>query len=103
MESLLAVLGVVLPIGTILFEWTSRLSAQELLDPIPTPFHGVLLLLVPAVYALGLWFRSRSPRRVPAFYPWLLALALGVSGAYAVAFAPIYPWALVGVVVFGLG
>jgi len=102
-ELLLAVLGVVLPIGTILFEWTSRLSAQELLDPIPTPFHGILLLLVPAVYALGLWFRSRAPRRVPAFYPWSLALALGVSGAYAVAFAPIYPWALVGIIVFGLG
>ena len=102
-EWLLAFLGVVLPLGTILLEWNSRLSAQELMDPIPTPFHGILLLLVPSAYALGLWFRHRGPRRVPAFYPWLLALALGVSGAYAVAFAPTYPWALVGIVVYGLG
>lgn len=102
-EVMLGVLGVLLPLGTISLEWTQRLSAQELIDPIPTPFHGVLLLLVPAVYALGLWFHSRGPRPVSGFYPWLLAVALGVSGAYAAVFAPTYPFALVGVLFFGLG
>ena len=102
-EVLLGLFGVLLPLGTIGLEWTQRLSALELIDPIPTPIHGILLLLVPAVYALGLWFRSRRPGSAPGFYPWLLAVALGVSGAYAVAFAPAYPFALLGVLFFGLG
>jgi len=102
-EILLGLFGVLLPLGTIGLEWTQRLSALELTDPIPTPFHGILLLLVPAVYALGLWFRFRRPGSAPGFYPWLLAVALGVSGAYAAAFAPAYPVALVGVLYFGLG
>lgn len=103
LEVLLWVLGVLLPLGTIGLEWTQRLSALELIDPIPTPFHGILLLLVPMVNALGLWFRFRRPGAAPGFLPWLLAVALGVSGAYAVAFAPIYPFAVLGLLFFGLG
>ena len=43
-------LGVLLPLGTLIFEWLERPSASELLDPIPTPFHiGLIVLPLPEV------------------------------------------------------
>lgn len=47
-ETLLWIFGVLLPLGTLLFEWTTRACAAELLDPVPTVLHALLIALVPA-------------------------------------------------------
>ncbi len=98
-----AVLGVLLPFGTLLFEWAEHPSADDLLDPIPTPFHILLIALVPLTNALGLWFFERSSHPLPRWFAWMLSASLGISGAYAVAYAPITPLAAFGIVFYGLG
>ena len=102
-ESLAWFFGVILPIGTTLFEWTSRAAASDLVDPIPTPLHGLLILLVPLTQGLGLWMLRRSSGPLPHWFIWLLAASLGVSGSYAVLFAPTYPFACLGLLYFGFG
>ncbi len=96
-------LGVLLPFGTLLFEWAEHPSANDLLDPIPTPFHILLIALVPVTNALGLWLLERSAQPLPRWFAWMLSASLGISGAYAVAYAPITPLAAFGVVFYGLG
>jgi len=97
------VLGVLLPLGTLIFEWMERPSATELLDPIPTPVHIAIILLVPITHALGLWWLERSSRPLPRGFAWLLSASLGISAAYSVAYLPITPLATVGILVYGLG
>ena len=96
-------LGVLLPLGTLIFEWVGRPSASELIDPIPTPFHILLIALVPVTNALGLWFLERSTQPLPRWFAWMLSASLGISGAYAVAYAPITPLAVFGILFYGVG
>lgn len=98
-----AFLGVLLPLGTLILEWAERPSASELLDPIPTPFHILLIALVPVTNALGLWFLERSAQPLPRWFAWMLSASLGISGAYAVAYAPITPLAAFGILFYGVG
>jgi len=97
------VLGVLLPLGTLLFEWLMRPSASDLLDPIPTPFHIGLILLVPLTQAIGIGWLERSARPLPRWFPWLLSASLGISAAYAIAYSPITPLATIGILFYGLG
>lgn len=96
-------LGVLLPLGTLIFEWLERPSASELLDPIPTPFHFGLILLVPLTQAFGIAWLERSSRPLPRWFPWALSTSLGISAAYAIVYLPITPLAMIGIVVYGLG
>ena len=97
------VLGVLLPLGTLILEWLERPSASDLLDPIPTPLHIGLILLVPLTQAFGIGWLERSARALPRWFPWLLSASLGISAAYAIAYAPIIPVATIGILFFGLG
>ena len=96
-------LGVLLPLGTLVFEWLERPSASDLLDPIPTPLHIGLILLVPLTQAFGIGWLERSTRPLPRWFPWLLSTSLGISAAYAIAYVPVTPLAMVGILVYGLG
>ena len=96
-------LGVLLPLGTLVLEWMERPSASELIDPIPTSLHIVLILLVPFTQALGIWWLERSPRPLPRGFAWILSASLGISAAYSIAYLPITHFAAVGILVYGLG
>jgi hypothetical protein len=98
-----AFLGVLLPLGTLILECIERPSASELVDPIPTPFHILLIAWVPVTHALGLWFLERSTQPLPRWFAWMLSASLGISGAYAVTYAPITPLAAFGILFYGVG
>lgn len=102
-ETLLWIFGVLLPLGTLLFEWTTRACAAELLDPVPTVLHALLIALVPATNAIALLRLGRTAGGVPSWLAWMQSVALGVAAAYALIFLPFSPIALVGIVFLGFG
>lgn len=101
--ALRAFLGVLLPLGTLVLEIVEHPSASDLLDPIPTPLHILLIAWVPLTNAVGLWLLERSDTPLPGWFAWMLSASLGISGAYAVAYAPVTPMAAIGILVYGVG
>jgi len=101
-RSLLWLFGVALPLGTLVAEFFLRLCAEAFLDPLPTPFHVVLVALVPLANTAALLCLRRRGEMPPAWLWWLHSAALGVAATYTVLFLPLTPFAAVGMV-FGIG
>ena len=95
--------GVIFPAAVIGFELVTRLCAEHVFDPLPSPAAGLLVAAVPSAN-LALWLRLRRPEP-SAHGAWVLAGAgaAAVAACYALVFTPVYPLALVGVLLFGLG
>ncbi|MGE3309218.1 MAG: VIT domain-containing protein [Limisphaerales bacterium] len=100
--ALILFFGVLVPLGTLIFEITTRMCARELFDPLPSLWHGLLVALVPVANVAGLWSArdwSVSARRAR----WMLnSAAVGVGVCYVLPLLPLAPFALVAVVI-GLG
>jgi hypothetical protein len=96
------VLGVLLPFGAIVFELVTGMCAELVFDPLPTPFHVVLVTLVPA-FNLMAWlsFRRDNPR--PRLLAFCNGAAIGIASFYSVLFLPVLPLSVIGIVVYGLG
>lgn len=93
-------LGVVLPLVTLGVEITTGMCADSLFDPIPTPFHIALVAIVP----LGNFLCWRRVRRGSGqnrrHFTLLSGVVLGISGFYAIVFAPLTP---IGLLTFWIG
>lgn len=95
--------GIILPILTTLIEWTTRMSASIYLDPLPNLWHTFLVLSVPAI---NFWswrtLRHGSSRGIKA-----LGIASGFSAGILTYFSLLYavltPFALIGILIYGLG
>ena len=95
--------GVVLPLGTVVFEFLTGACAGVLFDPIPTLAQVVLVTLVPLVN-LAVWIVvCRGGGRWRVALGWANAFAIGVALVYALLFLPATPFALIGILVYGLG
>ena len=95
--------GVLLPLGTLLFEVTSRLCAAVLFDPLPDYGHLLLVASVPLLNALTWWAVLRQKR--PS-HRWLAignAFALGIAAYYTLLFSTVTPFACIGLLYFGFG
>lgn len=96
-------LGVVMPVLTLGVELVTHMCADILFNPIPTVFHMLLIAVVPvANLALILALRAGRGDR------WNLlgrlnGLALGIGGYYALLFLPFTPFAVLGLLFFGMG
>lgn len=95
--------GVLIPALAILLELLAGVCANMFFDPIPTIWHKLLVCLVPLAN-LAIW---RELKNDDAEYRPRLAvasgLAIGVSAFYALLFVPLIPFALIGIIVVGLG
>lgn len=126
---LLFFFGVLLPAVTLGFELTTHLCAGVFFDPLPTWFHVLFVALVPAANLFA-WEALRG-RGTPALnggngaphsplqtgmarflrpgwqrerWLWLTnGAAVGVSAFYSVLYAPMAPFAAIGVIYFGFG
>ena len=102
------VFGVLLPAVALGFEYFTRLCSAEMFDPMPTVLHAVLIALVPVANALAL---SHAARRqagkiqgpAPRWLGVLNGAAVAIAGIYALMFVIITPFAVVGIIAFGLG
>jgi hypothetical protein len=99
----LLLFGVLLSLGTIVFEFLTGACAGALFDPIPTLAHAVLVTLVPLVNFLVWLAVCRDDSRWRAPLGWANAFAIGVATVYALLFLPATPFALIGILVYGLG
>lgn len=98
--------GIILPCIALLFEGFTHSCGEMFFDPIPTPWHALLVAIVPLANLLA-WIAtrggvSRAHRAIDA----LLGVAIGVSASYTLLFLPMLPMAILGlaaILYFGIG
>lgn len=100
---MLLLFGGVLPLGTVFFELLTGSCAGVLFDPMPTIGHAALVTFVPLAN-LAVWMVVLRPNaRWRTRLGWANGIAIGVSLVYALLFLPVTPFALIGILFFGLG
>lgn len=87
--------GIIMPALSITLEATTHVCAEVFFDPIPTPWHLVLVIFVPLAQ-LQVWraIRRGDPQRL-ALAGWLNALTIGISIFYSIVYIPILPYAAI--------
>jgi len=100
---LLLVLGVVLPVATLVLEFITSMCAGAFFDPIPSLWHVLLVALVP-VANLFVWLAlQRNDARHRDWLGWANGAAIGVAICYSLIFAPLMLPGIIGVIFFGFG
>lgn len=96
-------LGILLPLACVGVEVGTGMCADVLFAPLATPLHPLLVLVVPlAVYEALQAVRRRNTSNL-ARLELLTAFALGVSTMYALAFLPLTPICVMGIIAYGIG
>ncbi|HEY5913884.1 MAG TPA: VIT domain-containing protein [Verrucomicrobiae bacterium] len=95
--------GVVLPLGAIIFEFLTGACAGVLFDPLPTVGHLALTLFVPAANFVVWRNIRRGQLQAATRLGWANGVAIGIALIYGLLFLPFTPFALLGVLVYGLG
>jgi hypothetical protein len=97
------IFGVVLPAITLALEWGTHMCGDVFFDPIPTWGHVLLVALVPVVNGVALVALYR-PAAAWARWLWRAnGVVLGIALCYAILFLPISPFAVIGIIAFGVG
>jgi len=95
--------GVVLPVITLAFEYFTGMCAALLFDPLPSVWHALLVASVPLANFL-IWRAVRSEGiEEPARLGWLNGFAFGIGLVYALLYLPLTPFAIPGLIVYGIG
>lgn len=101
--ALIVLFGILLPTVTLAIELGSGMCAQMFFDPLATPLHIVLVALVPVANLAVLLDTGKNFVTWRRTLLWVNAVAIGVALFYAIAFLPISPFAVVGILFVGLG
>jgi hypothetical protein len=99
----LLILGVAIPVVTLLVEWVTGMCAAAFYDPIPSFWHVVLVAIVPLVNGLTWSALARGATRHRWLLGWANGFAFGVALFYALLSSPLLLPGLVAVVFYGLG
>ncbi len=100
---LLLLFGVLLPLGTVIFEFFTGACAGVLFDPIPSVGHAALVTLVPVINLI-VWVDALRPNprwRTPL--GWASGFTIGIGLVYGLLFLPVSPFAAIGILFFGFG
>jgi hypothetical protein len=100
--NLFGTFAIALPVLAVIVELFIGICAEVFFDPIPSLWHLLLILLVPAANLL-LLRQARSHQPPPYWMTLLAGAAVAVGAIYALAFLPVMPFALVGLIALGLG
>ncbi len=96
--------GVALPALALLVEYGEHLSGNFYVNPIPTMWHILLILLVPLAN-LAVWGMAEvsvTGIRLKAL-GWLNGIAIGIALFYVVVFIPMVPFGVVAIIGMGIG
>ncbi len=94
--------GVLLPFIAWFVEVTTRICTSVFFDPLPTPLHQLLWLLVP-LSNLWIYLRLYRGNTVSRGLGLVSGMAQGVLLAYTVLFLPLVPLSIIAVIAYGLG
>ena len=97
------VFGVILPTSTLGIEFFTGMSGSEYFDPIPTPWHILVVFLVPLSNAIVLGYVLRKSKVPPYFTGYLSALAFCIGALYSIPYLPILPIAVPAILFYGIG
>jgi hypothetical protein len=92
--------GVVLPAIVALLEISTSFCGGVFFDPVPTWWHALLILLVPAINA---WFLKGAPGGKESMKGFAAGLAVVVAVFYGLLFLPLAPLSMVALIVLGMG
>lgn len=94
--------GILLPAFTLGFEIKTGFSAETYIDPIPTILHIIAVALVPLIIG---WNLLRCVRKQPIRQADLLlnASCIGISVVYSIIYLPLSPFAVFGIIAYGVG
>jgi hypothetical protein len=96
-------IAVIYPLGVILFELSTQFCAERLFDPIPTAFHKILVILVPA-FNLVMWLKLRNKIDLPFSRVMLFgAISIGINAFYTLLFLPLLPLSVMAILMLGMG
>jgi hypothetical protein len=97
------IFGVILPALTLAIELATRMCAVTFFDPIPTVWHVLLVVIVPATNLLS-WLAVRGSR--PAWLRWLgwaNGFALGVAFYFTLLYLPLVLPGVIAILFLGWG
>lgn len=100
---LIVLFGIVLPAITLVVELNTGMCANAFFDPIPSLGHILLVAFVPIANLLALIVTKGDLIRWRNALLWLNAVAMGISLFYALVFMPIAPFAVIGIIIYGMG
>lgn len=92
--------GVVLPLVISLFEIVTGFCGGVFFDPVPTFWHGILILLVPLFNGWLLTAGCRAGSRMQGL---AAGMSMAVSVFYALLFLPLVPLSMIALIFFGMG
>lgn len=94
--------GVIMPAISITVEASTHICAEVFFDPLPTPWHLLMVIFVPLAQ-LQVWFALRrgTPDRL-RLAGFINAIVIGISIFYSIIYLPIVPLAFLTVII-GLG
>lgn len=102
-EIALFIAGVLIPTASLLVELIYHICAEILFDPIPSPFHTVLVASMPLCNLLVLRAVVLQQSTHLRLLSILNGVSIGVSLFYSILFAPVSPIALIGIFFVGVG
>lgn len=95
--------GVLLPLAALVFEMITSANKHSFFNPIPSPFHVLMICTVPLANALCAFAIARRSAAISRRLAWLNAFAIGVALVYAIMFLPMLPIAPLAIIFFGIG
>jgi hypothetical protein len=94
---------ILLPAASVLIELGTRMCADLIFDPLPTPWHVAMALLLPAANAAVFWMTGRDRVTGRRWLGWLNGAAIGVGACYTLLFLPLLPIAVFAILALGIG
>jgi len=95
--------GLLLPPIAVGVEVATHFCADNLFNPLPTPWHVALYLLIPLATGVILWAGRADGQRWRTAAAVLNGLALAIAAIYTIVFLPILPISVVMIMFMGLG
>ena len=95
--------GVILPAISIAVEATSHICAAEFFDPIPTVWHLLLVIFVPAANLQVWWAVAKGETERGKLLGFTNAIAIAISIFYTIVYIPLMPMAFIAIILMGLG
>ena len=95
--------AILLPLVTLCLEAVTGFCAGVFFDPIPTVFHGILVALVPITNFLHLKVVNQKKEEIPTKLLFMTGCSIVVGIYYTLLFLPLYPYACIGIIAYGIG